>query len=154
VKVDDGAVQAKSVMGRSPPIANGGQGGRGGCRGARTAGEEERKGRKEMGVAHGGAAISYRRVEVGDDRRGGATRQARLRERERERAGVLLDRKKAGGRQQPEVGRHERRGAAMPRGRLDRGEGGADRRARMHSAVRLHRLIGGPGCTVSDLNKF
>jgi hypothetical protein len=30
----------------------------------------------------------------------------------------------------------------------------ADRRARTHSAGRLRRLTGGPGCTVSGLNKF
>jgi hypothetical protein len=136
VKVDDGAVQAKSVMGRSPLIANGGQGGRGGCRGARTAGEEERKGRKEMGVAHGGAAISFRRVEVGDDRRGGATRQARLRERERERererGSCWTDRRRAGGSSPRPAGTSDVARPCRVGGSIGEREG----------------LTGGPECTV------
>jgi hypothetical protein len=58
------------------------------------------------------------------------------------------DRRTAPSWQQPEAYGRERRGAAMPRGRLDRGEGGADRRAWAHSVGWLRWLRGRPGRTV------
>jgi hypothetical protein len=66
----------------------------------------------------------------------------------RERGGFPPDRQTVPGRQRPEVGEREWLGTAMPRGRLERGEGGANRRARTHSVERLRRLTGGPGHTV------
>jgi hypothetical protein len=93
-----------------------------GVKRARAAGEEERKCGKGGGC--GGGDDHFKLARLGGGRPVGWRHAAgKGRERGRESEGVPADRRKAHSQQRPEIGGRGRRGAAMPRGRPNRGGG-------------------------------